>query len=65
MQWILPQTTAATVGYTSWSASEPALYNLLLQNFVAYWAWYAGGMVESDPTPVTRIRRPTRAPRPT
>src|SRR3954464_6294283 len=24
----------------------------LLDNFVAYWAWYAGGMTGNDPTPV-------------
>jgi hypothetical protein len=52
MQWIQPQavTPPASVGFTSWSTD---MQNSLLQNFVAYWAWYAGGMTGSDPTPVT------------
>jgi hypothetical protein len=52
MQWILPQVsvTPVTVAWDSWPS---AMQQQLLDNFVAYWAWYAGGMTGSDPTPVT------------
>jgi hypothetical protein len=51
MQWISPvvATPPSSVGYSAWPAD---MQNALLQNFVAYWSWYAGGMTGSDPTPV-------------
>jgi hypothetical protein len=55
MNWIQPVVTSpptppTTVSWTSW---PPEMQTALLDNFVAYWAWYAGGMVGPDPTPVT------------
>ena len=52
MQWItteVPDLPAVTKSYDDW---PPAMQTALQDNFVAYWAWYAGGMVGDDPTPV-------------
>jgi hypothetical protein len=52
MAWITtdgPGLPSTTVPYDQW---PPAMQTALQQNFVAYWAWYAGGMTGADPTPV-------------
>jgi len=47
MVWLMTDQTAV-----AWSSWPSWLSSLLDENFVAYWAWYAGGGTGSDPTPV-------------
>lgn len=51
MQWITQGATTppATVAYDAWPGD---MQSSLLENFVAYWGWYAAGMSGADPTPV-------------
>ncbi len=49
MQWIWPQVSPPKV--VPWSQWSAQMQTQLENNFVNYWAWYAGGMVGSDPDP--------------